>query len=509
MFKSKKAVLLLALVMLASFALTACGGGKVDTSTLVVAQASDATSLDPHAGNDQPSARVMRQVYDTLTGMDEDMNVYPLLAEEYKSVDPLTWEFKLKEGVKFHNGEEMKADDVIYSIERHLKSPSVSHILGQIDSVEKDGDYKVIIKTKAPFAAILRHLSHNSAAILNKKAVEEAGENYGQKPVGTGPYTLNNWSSGQNILLTRFEDYHGELAKTENIDFKVVPEATSRTIGLQTGEIGIAYDIDPIDVKTIEADDALEFLKVPSLSIDFLGMNNEKEPFNNPLVRQALAYAINPQEMLDSVMEGEGELAVSPLQKSVFGATTDVKKYEYNPEKAKQLLAEAGYPNGFKTSISTDDGAVRNRIAVVAQSKLKEIGIDATINSMEWGKYLDMTAKGEHEMFILGWSTNTGDADYGLAGPYLSTNHGDGGNRSFYTNTAVDKLIIDASHELDEAKRIELYKLAQQQIVEDVPTILLYHKNMNSGIQKNIKGYKVHPAGSHVLQNAYYDVEAK
>lgn len=506
MLRSKRAILLVAALVFASFALTACGGAKVDTDTLVVAQGADATTLDPHGGNDQPSARVMRQIYDTLMGLDENMEIYPLLAESYEQIDPLTWEFKLKEGVKFHDGNEMTADDVVFSIERHLKSPEVSHILGLVDKIEKIDDYNVKITTKEPFAALLRHLSHASTAILSKASVEKSGQDYGQHPVGAGAYKFIDWATGDSITLERFEDYHGELAKTKNIVFKAVSEASGRTVGLETGEISIAYDIDPVDIGTVKADDSLEYLSEPSLSIDYIGMNNLKKPFDDVRVRRAMNYAINVPEILDTILEGDGELAASPLQSAVFGATKDVDVYEYDPEKAKALLAEAGYPDGFKTTLSTDDGAVRSRIAELVQGQLKEVGVDVTVDKMEWGKYLDMTGKGEHEMFILGWSTNTGDADYGLSAPYLSENQGAAGNRFFYSNPEVDKLIKDASHEIDEAKRIELYKQAQQLIKKDAPNILLFHKSINAGKQKNIKGFKIHPAGSHLLQNAYYDV---
>ncbi len=507
MLRSKRAILLLAIALLASFALTACGGAKVDTSTLVVAQGADATTLDPHGGNDQPSARVMRQIYDTLIGLDENLEIYPLLAESYEQVDPLTWEFKLKEGVKFHDGNEMTADDVVFSIERHLESPEVSHILGLIDKVEKIDDYNVRIVTKEPFAALLRHLSHASTAILSKEAVEKYGKEYGQNPVGAGAYKFVNWDTGDSIDLERFEDYHGDLAKTPNISFKAITEASGRTVGLETGEVSIAYDIDPVDIETVKENDSLIFLSEPSLSIDYIGMNMLKKPFDDVRVRRAMNYAINVPEILETVLEGDGELAASPLQSAVFGATKDVDVYEYNPEKAKELLAEAGYPDGFSTTLSTDDGAVRSRIAELVQGQLKEVGVDVEVDKMEWGKYLDMTSKGDHDMFILGWSTNTGDADYGLSGPYLSENHGGAGNRFFYTNETVDKLIKDASHEINEAKRLELYKEAQQLIKKDAPNILLFHKSINAGIQKDIKGFKIHPAGSHLLQNAYYDVE--
>lgn len=506
--KIKKGVSLLILVLSLSVVLTACGGGETNLESkedLIVAQGADATTLDPQAGNDQPSARVMRQIYDTLVVLTEDMELEPGLAESWEQIDDLTWEFKIREGVKFHNGDELTPEDVKFTIERHMESPTVSHILELVKSVEVIEDNKIIMNLDEPFAAIIAHLSHGSTGILNQKAVEEAGEDYGQRPMGTGPFKFVNWTTGDSIELERNDDYFGEGAKVKYLTFKNVTEGTSRTLGIETGEIDISYDIDPIDIKKLSEDENLVYISEPSFSVDYLGLNNLKEPFNDIRVRQALNYAINVEEIIEAVVEGDGEVALTPLQKDVFGATTDVKRYEYNPEKAKELLAEAGYPDGFETSIMTNDSGVRVRIAELIQGQLKAIGVDTRVQTLEWGAYLDATARGEHEMFMLGWSANTGDADYGLSSPYLSENHGEAGNRTFYSNEEFDRLVKAASKESDPEMRKELYKEAQQILLEDSPNVLLFHKMVNAGTQKYIKGFRVHPAGSHVLKNVYFE----
>lgn len=505
MLRSKRAILLVAALVFASFALTACGGAKVDTDTLVVAQGADATTLDPHGGNDQPSARVMRQIYDTLMGLDENMEIYPLLAESYEQIDPLTWEFKLKEGVKFHDGNEMTADDVVFSIERHLKSPEVSHILGLVDKIEKIDDYNVKITTKEPFAALLRHLSHASTAILSKASVEKSGQDYGQHPVGAGAYKFIDWATGDSITLERFEDYHGELAKTKNIVFKAVSEASGRTVGLETGEISIAYDIDPVDIGTVKADDSLEYLSEPSLSIDYIGMNNLKKPFDDVRVRRAMNYAINVPEILDTILEGDGELAASPLQSAVFGATKDVDVYEYDPEKAKALLAEAGYPDGqgFPSVVllynpEKGHGTVMQAVQDMWKTNL---GIDVQLQSQEWKVFIATRNEKNYEIARDGWGADYVDPMTFL--DMLQTTSGQ--NNSGYSNPEYDKIIDEAKAEQDPSKRFELFRQAEDILMEDMPVIPLYYDTQPMGVKNYIKDLNVSPLGFIYFDKAYIE----
>ncbi|WMM25953.1 glutathione ABC transporter substrate-binding protein [Tissierella sp. MB52-C2] len=506
MFKNKKILSLVITILTLSIVLSACGGGKGITrsnpeDTLVVAQGADAKSLDPHATNDQPSSRVAKQIYNTLVASNVDMEIVPALAESWESIDELTWEFKLVPGVKFHNGEELKASDVKFTYERMLASPSVSHIIGPVAEIKVVDDYTVQIITSEPFAPLLSHLTHTASSILNEKAVTEAGEDYGQNPVGTGPFAFDSWQSGDRITLKASEDYFQGAAAVKTVIFRNVPEGSNRTVGLETGEIDIAYDVEPID-KNLVADNAgLELIEGPSLSSQYLGFNTQKAPFDNVKVRQAINYAVNVQEIIDVVLEGAGEVAKSPLMELIFGSNEEIQGYSYDVEKAKELMKEAGFENGFKTSIWTNDSPVRVRIAEIVQAQLKEIGIDASIEVVEWGAFLDRTSAGEHDMFILGWTTVTGDADYGLYALYHSSQHGDAGNRFFYTNPEVDKLLDLGKTEVDQEKRLAAYKEAQEIIVADAPQLFLYFQTQNVGENKAIKGFELHPAGHHSLYN--------
>lgn len=503
----------LALGVTALLLLTACGGskdskekkmGEVKTR-LVVAQGADAKSLDPHATNDQPSSRVAAQIYDRLVEQDENMKPQPGLAESWEQPDSKTTVFKLRKGIKFHNGEELKASDVKFTLDRMVKSAQVSHIVGAVESVEIIDEYTVKVTTKDPFGPLLNHLAHTAASILNEKAVMEAGDQYGQKPVGTGAYMMDTWQAGDSIALKVNPEYYKGASSVETVVFRSIPEGTNRTIGLETNEVDIAYDIEPIDKARVQEDKNLELIEEPSLSMSYLGFNVNKAPFDNVKVRQAVAYALDVQPIIDTVYQGSGTAANSPIGPLVFGYNEKARAYNHNMEKAKELLVEAGYADGFSFKLWTNDSPARRDIATIVQDQLKQVGINVTIETLEWGAYLDGTARGEHDMFILGWVSVTGDADYGLYPLFHSSAKGGAGNRSFYSNSQVDKELEEARASVDPVRRKELYDAVQIQVQEDLPILTIAYTTQNVGIQKNIKNFKMNPAGHHKVYGVTFE----
>ncbi|WP_350343479.1 glutathione ABC transporter substrate-binding protein [Proteinivorax tanatarense] len=499
----KKIALLLSLVLVLSVALVGCGGeGQLgDLDNLVVAQGSDADSLDPHATNDQPSSRVKKQIYETLITQDENMELQPGLAKEWEQIDDLTFEFVLEEGVMFHNGEELKASDVEFTLLRALDSAHVGHIVGAIDaeSIEVIDDYTIRFATKEPFAPILAHLAHPASSILNQKAVEEHGDDYFRNPVGTGPYMFDSWDQGDRIELVKFDDYRGEGGHIPRITFRNIAQDSNRTIELETGDIHIAYDIVPTDIDRLEADPNVDLVVDPNFSTTYLGFNLLKEPFDNVKVRQAINYAIDVDSIIDSVMEGSGEIATGPIGPQVWGANEDLDPYGHDVEKAKELLAEAGYEDGFSTTIWTNDNRIRRDIAVMVRNQLEQIGIDAEIETMEFGAYLDETAAGNHDMFLLGWVTVTGDPDYGLYSVFHSEEHGAAGNRTFYSNDRVDELLEIGRTTVDEDVRQEAYAEAQEIIRDEAPWLFLNTGEDRTGVNAGLEGFINHPGGHHPL----------
>lgn len=508
MLKNKRIAMLLAVMMILAVVVSGCTKGtdeaKATKDTLIVAQGADAKSLDPHATNDQPSSRVSKQIYDRLVEANVEMELVPGLAERWEQPDDTTYVFTLRKGVKFHNGEELKASDVKFSLDRMLANPKVAHIIEAVESVEVQDEYTVVVKTIEPFGPLLSHLSHTAASILNEKAVTEAGDDYGQNPVGTGAYKFKSWSAGEKIQLERNEDYYGQKANIKNVVFRNITEGTNRALGLESGEIDIAYDIEPTHKGRVEGSNKLELIEGASLSYAYIGINTEKEPFNNKLVRQAINHAINVDEIIAAVLKGAGEKANAPIGPKVYGHNPDTKPYTFDIEKSKALLAEAGYAEGFKTTIWTNDNPVRMKIAQIVQAHLKEVGIDVTIEPLEWGSYLERTGAGEHDMFILGWTTVTADADYGLFALYHSTQKGSPGNRDFFENAEVDRLLEEGRTETDPAKRLEAYKKAQEIIVSEAPDVMLYYGLQNAGVQSYVQGFELHPAGHHGVSSVSF-----
>lgn len=507
MSRSKKLSLLgvgiLSIGYLAS--LSACGsastGASAGGNTLRVAAAAFPSTLDPHGGNEAAAAIVNRQVFETLVYQNTAMEIQPGLAKSWEYVDDRTIEFKLEEGVTFHNGEAFTAEDVVFSLNRALDSTFISHIVEMIDrdSLEAVDDYTVRVGTTEPFSPLLSHLSHPATAILDEGTVMDAGETFADHPIGTGPFKYEDRVYGETITLVRNEDYYKDLATIDGIEFRTISEGSSRLIALETDEVDINLAVDPADVKRVEEDSHLTLVRDADLSTSYLGFNVSKEPFNNKLVRQAINYAVDVEGMIEAVYEGIGARAVGPIGSAVFGYHNNLAPYEYNPEKAKELLAEAGYPDGFTTTILTDENNVRVALATVIQNQLAAIGIQADVNQREWATYISETAEGKTDMFLLSWSTVTGDADYGLDALFHSRNKGAAGNRTFYENAQVDRLLDEGKVVTDEGKRLAIYEEVQEIIVEEAPWLFIRHGENLVGINNRVENFELHPAAHHNL----------
>lgn len=490
------------------FLLTACNKDaskeNIVKDVLVVSQPSDPKSLDTQASNDTPSSRITSQIYDRLIEQDENMKIQAGLAESWEQTDPLTFVFHLRKGVKFHNGDELKASDVKFTIERAQKSPLVSELVENIVKVETPDDFTVIIKTSEPYVPILNNLSHTALSILNEKVVSEKKEEYGQHPIGTGPFQFVEWISSDKVVLEANEEYFKGAPKIKKIIFRNIPEQTNRILGLETGEIDLVYDIEGMDKNDVAENKKLNFIEAPGLTTVYLGFNLKKDIFKNEKVRKAIAYAVDLDSIINTVYAGGATKADSIIGPKVVTYSSG-KTYEYNPEKAKKLLKEAGYPNGFKTSIWINNNPVRRDIAVIFQDQLKQIGIDVNVETLEWGAYLDRTAMGEHDMYILGCVSVTGDPDYGINLLVNSKMHGGPGNRSFYVNKKVDQLLQEGKSEMDFEKRNAIYKEIQDILQEELPMLYICYPNQNAAMNKNLKGFVLKPSGHHGLYHVYFE----
>ncbi|MEM6430403.1 MAG: ABC transporter substrate-binding protein, partial [Deinococcota bacterium] len=375
-----------------------------------------------------------------------------------------------------------------------------SFLLGFVESVEAIDDMTVRVTTEFPFAPALSHFSHTATSILNEEAVTEAGEDYGTTVVvGTGPFMFERWDTASQIVLTRSDNWYGGEVLPESVVFRPIAEGTVRAIELETGGVDIAYALEPTDRQRLADNPDVNIEAVETLSTAYIGFNAQKEPFDNVLVRQAINHAMDIGTIVDVIYEGQAVRATSPISAQVFGANLDLEPYTYDPELARSLLAEAGYADGFSTTIWTNDNPLRVQIAEIAQAQLAEIGIQVEIQVLEWGTYLAETAAGNHDMFILGWVTVTADADYGLYALFHSENFGSTGNRTFWASDRVDELLTLGRTSIDVDARLEAYLEAQEIIAEEAPWVFLSIPTEQNGLRSNVSGFVPHPAGHHRL----------
>lgn len=330
---------------------------------------------------------------------------------------------------------------------------------------------------------------------------KKTGTYISANPHGTGFFKFESWVPGEQIKLVRNEDYWGEKALLDTVTFKVVPENLTRISEVETGYAHIAEPILASDISRVDGFANASVFRKSSTSLAYLGFNAQKAPFDNVKIRQAVSLAINKDDIVEGIYEGTGLAAVGPIAPGVFGYDPSVTPIPYDQDEAKKLLAEAGFPDGFTTTIWTNDNPARIQIAEYVQYKLSEIGVTAKVEIVEWGAYLDKTAQGEHDMFILGWSTPTLDGDYALYALFHSSQHGSAGNRTFYTNEEVDELIEKGRQETDMNLRLQYYREAQEKLVEEAPMLYLWHQEYLLGISDQVKNFDMTPGQIFLLQN--------
>ena len=468
--------------------------------TLIWGQGADVTSFDPHIGKETPAVEVTDQIFDTLTMLDEKGEVHPQIAESWKAVSDTEYEFKIRDNVKFHDGSVVTPEDVKFSLERAIASNYVSYIVDFIKSVEVKDEHTVTITTKVPYAPILRNLAVPFAAIVPKAYVEKVGdEEFAKKPIGSGPYKFVSWQKGSNVKMEAFEDYFMGAPATAKLEMRVIPEAAQRTIALETGEIDIAYDIQANDVNKIRDNDALAMYEDNGLTCWYLSFNTKKTPFDNQLVRQAIRHAIDIPTIILALLYGAGKPAGDLIAPGVFGYP-GTEPYTYDVEKAKELLKEAGYENGFECTLWVNDNQSRVEICQAIADMLKKVNITCKVEIVEFGSFIQKTSNGEHDFAYFGWTTSSADADYSYYSLIHSSQQGAPGNRSFFDNKDADALIEKGRTTTDPDERVKIYKDLEAILYDESPNDPLYYGNINAGASKKVENFILDPNGYHKLE---------
>ncbi|MHC1762282.1 MAG: ABC transporter substrate-binding protein [Negativicutes bacterium] len=466
--------------------------------TLIIANAIDITSVDKMENSTVVGNQIWDMVFDGVMTIDPKTKaVVPRLAEKVDKVSPTEYVFTLRKGVKFHDGTVLKASDVKYTLERMKTMPAVATNVASIKEIIIPDDNTVRILLKAPSEVFLEQLAQTGGGIISKAAIEKAGK---YVPIGTGPYKFVEWVPSTRITVEKFDDCWDKGAVTKRITMRIMPEGAARVIALEKGEIDVVLEPAAIDLGHIKSNNNTKLLQIPSCKLDYFSFNMQKAPFNNLLVRQAMAHAVNRKEIITAVLEGNGIPAHNVVGAGTWSYTDDLKGYEFDLAKAKALMAQAGFANGFNMTV-TLNGDVRERVAQVLQAQFGELKIKLTINNLDNATHRGLINSGKYDSSVSAWS-NPGDPDIILRNMFHSALVGVN-NRTHMANPAIDKQIDAAVVEGDRTKRLALYKSLQQEILTTAGMIPLYYETLNVGVRKNVENVYLNAGGTHWYKYAF------
>ena len=463
------------------------GGSGSGGQSMTVAIAGEPDQLDPHKTTSYFSFQVLENVYDTLVEPDENLEMQPALAESWElSEDQLTWTFTLREGVTFHDGSEMTADDVVWSYDRIIDEElATAYRFSSVKDVRAVDDLTVEIEVNEPSPNLLSSLGGFKGIAI----VEEQNASSGDittAPVGTGPYELTDFTSGDHIDLEANPDYWGGAPEVDSLRYRFISEGSTAVAALKAGEIDWTDSIPAQQVEALSGDDAVAVDVVPSNDYWYLALNQAREPFDDVRVRQAIAYAIDREAIAQVTSYGTAEvnqLAI-PEESAWY---TDYDTYSLDPDTARDLLDEAGVEDlQMELMVSSDYPETVDAAQVIADS-LADVGIDLEIRSLDFGTWLDEQNQGNFDMLYMGWLGNIDPNDF-----YYSQHHSDGSsNAQGYSEPEVDRLLDEGRTTTDEEERQRIYDEVATRIADDASYIYLYNPSVIQAYDPALTGYTV------------------
>jgi len=473
---------------------TLLAAGTAWGQTLKIGVSSDLRSLDPCFHNETPTNSALYNLFDGLVNMDRELDPYPVLAESWKLVDDVTWEFKLREGVTFHNGNPFTADDVVFSFQRikHGEKSGFKGTVSAIEKVEKVDDLTVRVVTAEPFPVLLRKLTY--LRIMDKEFYENmSDEEIGQTACGTGPYKLVRWVKGQSLTLEANESYFRGAPSVKKVVVRPLTNDSTRVAAILSGEVQVIDRVPVRDAERIKSKEGLRFFVQPGLRLIYLQFDHAREkspyvtgaegsPLRNVKVRRAMYYGINEDAIVKHVMGGFAKAAGQFYPEAVFGHDASIARPPYDPEKAKALLKEAGYEEGFTVVLDSPNDRYINdeEIAQAVASSLAKIGVTVEVNAIPKATFFPKANDADSSFNLIGWACGDGDGSSFLDG-CVHTYDPDKGygryNGGRYSNARVDDLIQKSSGVLDETERLALLHEAQKiALVEDQNIIPLHYQ---------------------------------
>lgn len=490
---------------------------RAERDTIVWAGQAEPKTLDPHDTTDMVSAMVQRHVFEGLFDFDEKCNIVPELVDSYTvSEDATVWTFDLKKGVKFHDGDPFNAEAVKINLERvmdpNLKLARRSLFAADIKEIKVLGEHKLEIVLNKPFGAFIANLAHYAGKFHSPSSLRKYGNDVARNPVGTGPFRFVEWIPGDRIVLEANPEYWGVKPKVKRIVYRPVPEDASRAMQLEAGDVDVAYPLAVQDIQRIRSNPNLVVQSVPSMTNLHFQINTLHKPLDDKRVRQALNYALDLKAICDKIYQGEAVPLDSPISPALWGYAP-VGKYKYDPDRARQLLKEAGVePGKLKLKMYVPEGRylMAAQVSEAVAGYLADVGVGVEMVKLEWATYLDLFKKGpeqaDHDLLMLGWAPSTGDPDWGMRPLFHSkmwapTNY----NSSFYANPQVDELLEKAMRAASPEERLSLYKEAQAIIMDDAPWLFLVAYNVAVGHKKELKNVWVQALDQCIVRGAYYE----
>lgn len=473
---------------------TATTDSDVYKDTIMIGMDGSCPNMDPHSNTDQPSKILWKVMHTPLVVQDENLKMAPGVAESWEQPDDRTIVFHLRKGMKFHNGEDVKASDVIFTFNRGKDSSHLSTVCNAIESISAEDDYTVTMVLTSPNPDFLAQLYNYNYVILSEKACTEDPDN--GFLIGCGAYKLDEFVLNDHVSFTKFEDfYNADAVRSNHLYFRYIPENSARVIALQNGEIDICLNPATIDLSYIKEDSNLVLYSVDQTNISFITFNLKNSKMQDQKLRQAISCGTNRQELIDVALEGQGAVAKSFWIPAVFGYADDFETYEYDQDRAMELLNQSNY-NGEELVVTVADSTYSS-VAEVFQNQMLDIGINVKINQIDSAAMASFLKAGEHEMFIRGNSYSLPYSAYNMHYP------GKGTNYAFYDNGEVNELLDKAAIEFDTAVRADLYRQVQIIAAEELPYVPLFYRVLNWGAVKGFGGLIPNPSGPHEFTYCY------
>lgn len=471
--------------------LSACSAKEntVAEKPVKIALTQDILSFDPMLTSDIFSEAVLRCVYTSLYDFDEDLKLRPKLAKSSTVIDDKTWLIEIHDNVKFHDGSSLTAEDVIFSIERGMTGGRTEKLYEMLERVEFVDDTSFKLYTKEPYTDFLTVFAKAETSIVSKKVVSKEGYDF-TSPIGAGPFKLLKRSEGKKIALERFDNCYLGKAASQYLDFLVIVTEQERTSSFLNGDVDILFTVSAYDCEKLRLSENVNLMQTPSTKIEYLSLNTEHPPLDDARVRLAISYAINRDNIVSGVYHGYATASSSTIPNGITGYTKS--PVEYNPERARELLREAGYESGFSFDVITIDTIRKNTLEYI-KLDLAQVGIELNYNLVTMQQAVDLMMAGEHDSILVGWAFNS---DPNSVLPLLlGSGSGKTMNSSNYSNPKVDELLLRGRLEPSKEEKERIYEEINQLVTTDAPIVVLLNPMISSAARSDIAGAQVNAQG--------------